>query len=160
MAMQKTRAWIHSRRPRLPPIIPREGLTVRPVPISRRNARRSNSERLIFWLRAFSSRRRWTACDNRNVTETLLLGSFVLGIERCVLLCHTQCQFEFSCGVIFAMTRSAPCETRNPRPLRSRFLLSLTGPSRPSRIKNTAGTSLPRSGKCFTKKQEWVARFD
>lgn len=157
--MQKARACLHFPQLRGPAMVAREALTVRAVPISRRNARRSNSDKLIFSFRAFWSRRRRTSCDSRNVTETLRVCSFVLGMKRCVLLPHTPCQIEFSCGVIFAMTRSAPCEIRNRPPLRSRFLLSLTGLSRPSRIKSTAGISLPRSEKCFTKKPEWVARF-
>ena len=34
----------------------------------------------------------WTCWGSRNVTGTLPLGSFVLGMNKCVLLYHTICQ--------------------------------------------------------------------
>jgi hypothetical protein len=61
--------------------------------ISRRNARRSNSEKLIFSRRALAARILWTCRGSRNVTGTLPFGSFVLGMKACVLLYHTLCQY-------------------------------------------------------------------
>jgi len=52
------------------------------VPISRRKARRTNSETLIFSRRAWPARIFWTCRGSRNVTGTLPFGSFVLGMNH------------------------------------------------------------------------------
>jgi hypothetical protein len=121
---------------------------------SRSNARRINSEKLVSSRRAFSSRSCWTSRGSRNVTGTLPLGSFVLGMNHVYYCIIHSVKIEFSCPAIFAVTRSAACETRNPPPLRLPFLLPSTGPSRRLPIKNIVGINLPRSGRCFTKKPD------
>ena len=146
------RIHIYSRRPRLVAVFLREGLGGHAIMTSRRSARRINSGKLTPSRRALSSRSCWTSRGSRNVTGTLPFGSFVLGMNDVYHCIIHYVNIEFSCPVIFAVTRSAACETRNPRQLRSPFLSLLTGPSRRWPIKNTAGISLPRSGKCFTRK--------
>ncbi|HEV2839862.1 MAG TPA: hypothetical protein VGW39_00920 [Chthoniobacterales bacterium] len=60
--------------------------------ISRRSARRINSEKLSFLRRALAARIFWTCRGTRNVTDVLPWGSFVLGMNLRVLLLHTPCQ--------------------------------------------------------------------
>ena len=86
------RVHIYSRRPRLVAVFLCGGLGGHAALISRRKARRINSEKLISSRRALSSRSCWTSRGSRNVTGTLPFGSFVLGMKRCVLLYHTPCQ--------------------------------------------------------------------
>jgi hypothetical protein len=74
------RVHIYSRRPRFMAVFLCRGLLGPAVPISRRNARRINSGRLISSRRALSSRSCWTSSGSRNVTGTLPFGSFVLGM--------------------------------------------------------------------------------
>lgn len=62
---------------------------VRAALISRRKTRRTNSETLNFSLRALPARISRASRGRRNVTETLPLSSFVLGMKPCVLLYHT-----------------------------------------------------------------------
>gem|GEM_PF-6332131 len=93
--------------PRLMAVFFCEGPGGRAVLTSRRRARRINSGKLMPSLRAFSSRSCWTSRGSRTVTGTLPFGSFVLGMKPCVLLYHTPVKIEFSCWVIFAVTRSA-----------------------------------------------------
>jgi hypothetical protein len=70
-------------------------------------ARRINSEKLISSRRAFSSRSRWTSRGSRKVTGTLPFGSFVLGMNDVYYCIIHSVNTEFSCPVIFAVTRSA-----------------------------------------------------
>jgi hypothetical protein len=52
------------------------------------------------------SRSFWTSRGNRNVTGTLPLGSFVLGMQYVYYCIIQSVKIEFSCPGIFAMTRS------------------------------------------------------
>jgi hypothetical protein len=101
------RIHIYSGRPRLVAVFLGGGPGDRAVPISRRNARRINSEKLISWRRAFLSRSCWISRGNRNVTGTLPFGSFVLGISDVYYCIIHFVKIEYSCSVIFAVTRSA-----------------------------------------------------
>ena len=69
------------------------GSGIRAVLISRRKPRRTNSEKLIFSRRALPAKILWTRRGSRNVTGTLPPGSFVLGMQQCVLLYHARCQY-------------------------------------------------------------------
>jgi hypothetical protein len=89
---ERMRSHVYARRPRFTAVFLCGGLVGRAVLTSRSNARRINSERLVASRRAFSSRSCWTSRGRRNVTGTLPLGSFVLGMKPCVLLYHTLCQ--------------------------------------------------------------------
>ena len=70
----------------------------------------------------------------------------------CIIVSYTLSRPDFGCCFFPVMTRSAACGTRNQRLLRSLSLLPSIERFRPWRIKSIAGTSPPRSGRCFTKK--------
>ena len=72
---------IYSRRPRLRAVFLCRGPGGCAVLISRCNARRINSEKLISSRRALSRRSCWISRGSRNVTGTLPFGSFVLGMN-------------------------------------------------------------------------------
>jgi hypothetical protein len=83
------------------------GIGIRAALISRRNALRTNSEKLIFSRRALAVRSFWTCFGSRNVTGTLPLGSLVLGMRHVYYCIIHIVNMEFSCSVIFVMTPSA-----------------------------------------------------
>lgn len=151
---ERRRLHIYPRRPRLRAVFRRAGFWRLAAPISRRKACRINSEKLISSRNALARRSWWSSRGRRNVTGTLPLSSFVLGMSHVYDCLIHIVKIEFSCSVIFAMTRSAACETRNPPLLRSPFLWPLTGPCRRSPIKNIVEISQPRSGRSFIKKRE------
>ena len=68
------------------------GIGGRSARISRRKARRTKSEKLNPSRRALPAKIFWICRGSRNVTGTLPLGSFVLGMKSCVLLYHIFCQ--------------------------------------------------------------------
>jgi hypothetical protein len=76
------RVHIYSRRPRWVALVLCGRLGGRALLISRSNARRTNSEKLIFSRRAFPARIFWTCRGSRNVTGILPFGSFVLGMNN------------------------------------------------------------------------------
>jgi hypothetical protein len=69
---------------------------------SRRKERRTNSDTLVFSRRALPAKLIWTCWGSRNVTGTLPLSSFVLGMEFCVLLYHILCQPGISLALSYS----------------------------------------------------------
>lgn len=94
-SLSSMQPYLHARSPRFASLLLCGGLGDRAIFSSRRNARRINSEKLVFSPRALSSSSCWISRGSRNVTGTLPFGSFVLGIPMCMIVSYTLSTMNF-----------------------------------------------------------------